>query len=241
MTGHVDKHLDETLEKLRDACYITDNGAFARRNIVPTCLNCIYFYISFVDLRHRYEREAHPLSDEELAHLNCRILSYAAREERGFTPYNKAHDKEHYCRHHKYSSSEYQQELEKNIIQYKLRETGDGKDYIKDTGKKEDNEMAWATDDNGEKCEYNYDENRWEYPDQDGYENIGGKKKRICQRCGKPRIDINNVEDVDFCMQALTQSDFIYASCCGHGDDDMAYIALCDGRVFKLDKQWSRR
>ena len=122
-----DKHLDEVLEQLRDACYITDNGAFARKNIVPTCLNCIYFYISFVDLRHFYEREAHPLSDEELAHLNCKILSYAAREERGFVPYNKAHDNEHYCRHHKYSSSEYQQELEKNIIHYKLRETGDGK------------------------------------------------------------------------------------------------------------------
>ena len=101
--------------------------------------------------------------------------------------------------------------------------------------------MVWATDDNGEKCEYNYDENKWEYPDKEGYENIGGKKRRICKRCNKPQIDSHNVTNVDFCMQGLTDSDFIYSSCCGHGDDSQAYIALCDGRIFVLDTEWSRK
>lgn len=100
--------------------------------------------------------------------------------------------------------------------------------------------MAWGIDENGEEFEYNYEENKWQYPDKN-YENIGGKKKRICGRCGKPQIDINGVENVDFCMQGLTQCDFIYASCCGHGDDSQAYIALADGRIFTLDVEWSRK
>ena len=51
--------------------------------------------------------------------------------------------------------------------------------------------------------------------------------------------NINGVEDVDFCLQGLTTTDFISNACCGHGDNDAAYIALKDGRRFILDKEWS--
>ena len=64
--------------------------------------------------------------------------------------------------------------------------------------------------------------------------NINGK--RICQKCGKPRIDVNGVEDCDFCLQALTECELVDYACCGHGDDDMAYISFKDGRRWVLDQ-----
>lgn len=73
---------------------------------------------------------------------------------------------------------------------------------------------------------------RWETLDGEPY--INGKE--ICQKCGKPRLDINGVEDCDFCLQGLTTCDFIDYACCGHGDDSLAYISLKDGRRFVLDK-----
>lgn len=62
---------------------------------------------------------------------------------------------------------------------------------------------------------------------------INGKK--ICQRCNKPQLDLNNVKNCDFCLQGLTNCDFIDNACCGHGDDSAAYISLKDGRRFVLD------
>ena len=97
--------------------------------------------------------------------------------------------------------------------------------------------LTHGYDENGERVEFNYDFNRWEY--LDGNICIDGYKKRICEKCNKPRIDINGVEDVDFCLQGLTTTDFISHACCGHGDKDAAYIALKDGRRFILDKEWS--
>ena len=73
---------------------------------------------------------------------------------------------------------------------------------------------------------------QWETLDGEPY--INGKE--ICQKCGKPRLDINGVEDCDFCLQGLTTCDFIDYACCGHGDDSLAYISLKDGRRFVLDK-----
>ena len=81
---------------------------------------------------------------------------------------------------------------------------------------------------------WNDDEKRWET--EDGVPCIGDKIRELCPRCNKPRIDINGVEDCDFCMQGLTTSDFIDNACCGHGDDSLAYISLKDGRRFVLDK-----
>ena len=37
-------------------------------------------------------------------------------------------------------------------------------------------------------------------------------------------------------LQGLTTCDFIDYACCGHGNDEDAYISLKDGRRFVLDK-----
>ena len=68
--------------------------------------------------------------------------------------------------------------------------------------------MTSGYDENGERVEFNYDFNRWEYPDGDIC--IDGSKKRICEKCNKPRININGVEDVDFCLQGLTTSQKLF-------------------------------
>ncbi len=92
--------------------------------------------------------------------------------------------------------------------------------------------MTVRSTDCGVETIWNDDEKRWEYPDGTPY--INGK--RICPNCNKPQLDINGVEDCDFCMQGLTVCDFIDNACCGHGDDSLAYISLKDGRRFVLDK-----
>lgn len=101
--------------------------------------------------------------------------------------------------------------------------------------------MTWSEDENGDYTEYDYSENKWIFPDDPEYESIDGKKKRICPRCHKPRVDVNGICDVDFCLQGLTQCSFITNACCGHGCDEEAYIALADGRRFIIDKEWSRK
>ena len=85
-----------------------------------------------------------------------------------------------------------------------------------------------------DKIFWNDEKRRWE--DKDG--NIGYNHKRVCPKCNKPRLDINNVEDCDFCLQGLTTCDFIDNACCGHGNDEDAYISLKDGRIFVLS-EWS--
>ena len=51
-----------------------------------------------------------------------------------------------------------------------------------------------------------------------------------CVKCDKPPID-----DVDFCLYALHDCDFINAACCGHGVKP-GYIKLKDGRVFREEE-----
>ena len=157
-------------------------------------------------------------------YLTCKIVGDNLRKEWDCIPFNTCNN----CPYFEANEQVSIMGLVDKIVEHDLKD----EDEIR---------MTWATDDNGEKTVYNYDENRWEYPDSDGYENINGKKKRICQRCGKPSLDINGVCDVDFCMQALTQCSFITAACCGHNNDDEAYISLADGRRFILDKEWSRK
>lgn len=101
--------------------------------------------------------------------------------------------------------------------------------------------MTHTYDDNGEKTIYNYTKNQWEYEKQKEYINIHGNKTKICQKCNKPKININNTKDCDFCLQGLTTTDFIDNACCGHGNDELAYITLKDGRRFILDKKWNRK
>lgn len=94
---------------------------------------------------------------------------------------------------------------------------------------------TWATDENGLKIKYNYVLKRWEY--EDGTLYIDGRRT-VCPKCNKPRLDINGVDNCDFCLQSLTTCDFINNACCGHGNDDEAYISLKDGRLFVLS-EWS--
>lgn len=79
-----------------------------------------------------------------------------------------------------------------------------------------------------------WNENNRQWEDKDG--NVGYNHKRVCEKCNKPRLDINGVEDCDFCLQGLTVCDFIDNACCGHGSDENAYISLKDGRRFILDR-----
>ena len=81
---------------------------------------------------------------------------------------------------------------------------------------------------------WNEETHQWEYLDGDIC--IDGKKKRIWHKCNKPHIDVNEIENVDFYLQGLTNCSFITNACCGHGNDDLAYITLADGRRFVLDK-----
>ena len=90
---------------------------------------------------------------------------------------------------------------------------------------------------NSEIITFNYDARRWEYPDGSPY--IDGKKRKVCGKCGKPSLDLNGVQDCDFCLQGLTTCDFISDACCGHCCDDDAYICFKDGRRWVLDKEWS--
>lgn len=97
--------------------------------------------------------------------------------------------------------------------------------------RRDDKITIWSVIDNT-KIIWNENYHRWET--EDGKEYINGKK--ICQKCGKPQLDINGVEDCDFCLQGLTVCDFIDYACCGHGKDENAYISLKDGRRFILDR-----
>lgn len=81
------------------------------------------------------------------------------------------------------------------------------------------------------KLTWNQETGRWE--NDDG--NVGWEHKKVCVKCGKPKLDINGVDDCDFCLQSLTVCDFINNACCGHGNDENAYISLKDGRIFILD------
>lgn len=100
--------------------------------------------------------------------------------------------------------------------------------------------MVWGYDENGEKIIFNYDRKIWEYEDGNPFMIcISGVKKSVCEKCNKPRVDMNGVKDCDFCLQSLTVCDFIDNACCGHGDDDCAYISFKDGRRWVLDKDYS--
>ena len=100
--------------------------------------------------------------------------------------------------------------------------------------------MPFSYDNNGDRVVYDYETNEWVYPDDD-YICLSGVKRKVCPRCNKPDIDLNNISHCDFCLQSLTVCDFISDACCGHGDDSDAYISFKDGRRWVLDKEWSRK
>ena len=90
-----------------------------------------------------------------------------------------------------------------------------------------------ARDRDGTEIKWNEDIQQWEY--ENGDLCIGLKRKRVCKKCDKPRLDVNGVINCDFCLQGLTVCDFVSHACCGHGIDEDAYISLKDGRRFILD------
>ena len=68
----------------------------------------------------------------------------------------------------------------------------------------------------------------WVYSD----DNTSTGFERPCKRCGvKP-----TVAGHDACLNDLTGCIGIVSACCGHGNDEDAYILLNDGRKFVLDK-----
>lgn len=90
--------------------------------------------------------------------------------------------------------------------------------------------VAFTFTKNGRKIIYTKD--GWVYADT---HELCINDKEICPKCNRPQLDINGVENCDFCLQGLTICDFIDYACCGHGDDSQAYISLKDGRRFILD------
>lgn len=96
-----------------------------------------------------------------------------------------------------------------------------------------------AVDRDGIEIEWNKKTRQWEYPNGDLC--IKLKRKRICKVCNKPRLDINGVENCDYCLQSLTSCGFITDACCGHGTDEDAYISLADGRRFILDSVYYKK
>lgn len=94
--------------------------------------------------------------------------------------------------------------------------------------------MSWTEDSNGIRIIWNMNRKRWEYPDGSVF--IDRKRRTLCERCQMPTLDLNGVENCDFCLQGLTSCEYITDACCGHGDDSLAYIALKDGRRFVLDQ-----
>ena len=75
----------------------------------------------------------------------------------------------------------------------------------------------------GHKIYYDEKTETWRFTDNDADIN----NNRQCTKCGKQPIN-----DVDFCLQGLTTSDFISDACCGHGVEK-GYIKLKDGRIFR--------
>lgn len=79
----------------------------------------------------------------------------------------------------------------------------------------------------GHKVYYDDKSGFWYYSDG---KRVYDNDCRECVKCGKPPID-----DIDFCLYALHDCDFINSACCGHGVEE-GYIMLKDGRRFILEQ-----
>lgn len=44
-----------------------------------------------------------------------------------------------------------------------------------------------------------------------------------CDRCGRKPVNVNDVENCDYCLKDLTKCDLIDYACCGHGNSKLAY------------------
>lgn len=59
-----------------------------------------------------------------------------------------------------------------------------------------------------------------------------------CDRCGRKPVNVNGVENCDYCLKDLTKSDLIDYACCGHGNSKLAYISFKDGRRWIIDEDF---
>ena len=79
----------------------------------------------------------------------------------------------------------------------------------------------------GHEMYFNYVKEEWFYSDDNSSTDI----ERPCTRCN--HLPLVNGED--YCLSGLTGCKGISNACCGHGNDEHAYILLEDGRRFVLD------
>lgn len=82
----------------------------------------------------------------------------------------------------------------------------------------------------GHEIYYDDEKEEWLYSDN----NSSAKIDRPCKRCGVKATIFGH----DACLKDLTDCIGIVSACCGHGNDDLAYISLKDGRLFVLS-EWS--
>lgn len=80
----------------------------------------------------------------------------------------------------------------------------------------------------GHEIYFNYIKEEWLYSD----DNSSVDNERPCKKCN--HLPLNGV---DYCLEMLSDCKGITDACCGHGNDEDAYILLEDGRRFILDKK----
>ena len=76
---------------------------------------------------------------------------------------------------------------------------------------------------------YDEEKEEWLYSDDNSSVCID----RPCRKCGRKATGLGH----DNCMQNLSNCTYIVSACCGHGNDENAYILLKDGRKFILDRR----
>lgn len=81
----------------------------------------------------------------------------------------------------------------------------------------------------GHEVYFDYTKEEWLYSD----DNSSVNNERHCKKCN--HLPFSN--GVDYCLGMLSDCKGIISACCGHGNDEDAYILLKDGRRFVLDKR----
>lgn len=85
----------------------------------------------------------------------------------------------------------------------------------------------------GHEIYFDYVKEDWLYSDDNSSIDI----ERPCTRCN--HLPLKSGED--FCLRGLSDCEGIINACCGHGNDEDAYIMLEDGRRFVLDRDLSSK
>ena len=83
----------------------------------------------------------------------------------------------------------------------------------------------------GHETIYDRDKDKWFYSDN----GLPADIERPCKRCNYFALTTGE----DHCLKELSGCEGISNACCGHGNDENAYILLKDGRRFILDRRLS--